>query len=147
MIPRPEDLVRVLPETIWCIFGVVLMLLQPFTRNRNVLSFFAVLGAIFGAASTIYAYTTIGPGTAFNGLIQFDAFSIFFHLLIGLVYGVTGTTNRAQMGAADSTSNLLKLGLSLILIGLGFKVAAAPFQLWTPDVYEGAPTPVTALFS
>jgi NADH-quinone oxidoreductase subunit N len=42
---------------------------------------------------------------------------------------------------------MLKLGLALILIGLGFKVAAAPFQIWTPDVYEGAPTPVTALFS
>jgi NADH-quinone oxidoreductase subunit N len=51
------------------------------------------------------------------------------------------------MGAADPASNLLKLGLALILIGLGFKVAIAPFQVWTPDVYEGAPTPVTALFS
>ncbi len=71
----------------------------------------------------------------------------FFLYGIALVYGVTGTTNLALMGAADSTSNLLKLGLALILIGLGFKVAAAPFQLWTPDVYEGAPTPVTALFS
>ena len=49
------------------------------------------------------------------------------------------------MDDADPTSNLLKLGLSLILIGIGFKVAAAPFQIWTPDVYEGAPTPVTAL--
>jgi len=39
------------------------------------------------------------------------------------------------------------LGFAMILIGLGFKVAAAPFQIWTPDVYEGAPTPVTALFS
>jgi len=46
-----------------------------------------------------------------------------------------------------SHSGYLKLGLALILIGLGFKVAAAPFQIWTPDVYEGAPTPVTALFS
>ena len=71
----------------------------------------------------------------------------FFLYGIALVYGVTGTTNLALMGAADTTSNLLKLGLALILIGLGFKVAAAPFQLWTPDVYEGAPTPVTALFS
>jgi NADH-quinone oxidoreductase subunit N len=51
------------------------------------------------------------------------------------------------MDAADPTSTMLKLGLALILIGLGFKVAAAPFQIWTPDVYEGAPTPVTALFS
>jgi NADH-quinone oxidoreductase subunit N len=42
---------------------------------------------------------------------------------------------------------MLKLGLSMILIGLGFKVAIAPFQVWTPDVYEGAPTPVTALFA
>jgi NADH-quinone oxidoreductase subunit N len=52
-----------------------------------------------------------------------------------------------RMDAADQTSTMLKLGLALILIGLGFKVAAAPFQIWTPDVYEGAPTPVTALFS
>src|SRR4051812_5439458 len=51
------------------------------------------------------------------------------------------------MGDADTGSTLLKLGFALILIGLGFKVAAAPFQIWTPDVYEGAPTPVTALFS
>jgi NADH-quinone oxidoreductase subunit N len=51
------------------------------------------------------------------------------------------------MGSADSNSAVLKLGLALVLIGLGFKVAAAPFQIWTPDVYEGAPTPVTALFS
>src|SRR4029077_1730818 len=42
---------------------------------------------------------------------------------------------------------LMKLGLALILIGLGFKVAIAPFQIWTPDVYEGAPTPVSALFA
>src|SRR5579864_353715 len=71
----------------------------------------------------------------------------FFLYGIALVYGATGTTNLAHMTNADASGNLLKLGLALILIGLGFKVAAAPFQLWTPDVYEGAPTPVTALFS
>ncbi len=71
----------------------------------------------------------------------------FFLYGIALVYGVTGTTNLTQMANADTSGNLIKLGLALILIGLGFKVAAAPFQLWTPDVYEGAPTPVTALFS
>jgi NADH-quinone oxidoreductase subunit N len=52
-----------------------------------------------------------------------------------------------KMVNTDTSSPLLKLGLAMILIGLGFKVAAAPFQIWTPDVYEGAPTPVTALFS
>jgi len=71
----------------------------------------------------------------------------FFLYGIALVYGATGTTNLSRMDDADPGSNLLKLGLSLILIGIGFKVAAAPFQIWTPDVYEGAPTPVTALFS
>ena len=85
MIPRPEDLIRVLPETIWCVFGCLMMLLQPFTRNRHVLSFFAILGTILGTSASIYAYQTVGTGPAFSQLIQFDSFSIFFHLLIGLV--------------------------------------------------------------
>jgi NADH-quinone oxidoreductase subunit N len=71
----------------------------------------------------------------------------FFLYGIALVYGSTGTTMLDKMANADPASTLLKLGLAMILIGLGFKVAAAPFQVWTPDVYEGAPTPVTALFS
>ncbi len=73
----------------------------------------------------------------------------FFLYGIALVYGSTGTT---QLGHAALTTfpgapTLLRLGLALMLVGLGFKVAAAPFQVWTPDVYEGAPTPVTALMS
>ena len=71
----------------------------------------------------------------------------FFLYGIALVYGATGTTNLGRMDDADPNSSLLKLGLSMVLIGIGFKVAAAPFQIWTPDVYEGAPTPVTAMFS
>ena len=239
MIPRPEDLIRVLPETIWCIFGVLLMLLQPFTRRRNVLNSAAILGTALGTVATLFAGSP--GGSAFSGLLQMDPFSVFFHLLIGLVaflvvlgsgpylerenldaaefyalvffatagmgvlasaqelltafiglemssissyvlagyrrdtlkssesamkyfllgsfatafflygialvYGATGTTILTRMADADSSSILLKLGLALVLIGLGFKVAAAPFQIWTPDVYEGAPTPVTALFS
>ena len=71
----------------------------------------------------------------------------FFLYGIALIYGSTGTTMLDKMVSADPSSTLLKLGLAMILIGLGFKVAAAPFQVWTPDVYEGAPTPVTAFFS
>jgi NADH-quinone oxidoreductase subunit N len=70
----------------------------------------------------------------------------FFLYGIALVYGATGTTILSRM-QTDANGLLLKLGLALIFIGLAFKVAAAPFQVWTPDVYEGAPTPVTALFS
>ena len=73
----------------------------------------------------------------------------FFLYGVALAYGATKTTQLAQMDVSNfpGAPTLLKLGLALLLVGLGFKVAAAPFQLWTPDVYEGAPTPVTALLS
>ena len=237
MIPQTGDLLRVLPELIWCGFGVLLMLLQPFLKNRQGLTLFAMIGAALGTLSTYFGI----PGMGFAGLIQFDLFSLFFHWLIGLVvflvilasdsylerenleaaefyalilfatagmgvlasaqelltafiglemssissyilagyrrdsikssesamkyfllgsfatafflygiamvYGITGSTNLMTLATADSSKMVLRLGLTLILIGLGFKVAIAPFQIWTPDVYEGAPTPVTALFS
>ncbi len=73
----------------------------------------------------------------------------FFLYGIALSFGATGSTHLDLMVplANDSAHTLLKIGLGFIFIGLAFKVAAAPFQLWTPDVYEGAPTPVTALLS
>jgi NADH-quinone oxidoreductase subunit N len=239
MFPRTDDLLRALPELIWCGFAMLAMLLQPFVRSRHFFTVLALLGALGGTGAAFVAGAT--PGEGFYGLIQSDVFSFFFRLLIGLVavlvvlaadsylereklpfaefyalllfatagmgvlasarelltafiglelssissyilagfrrdstksseaslkyfllgsfatafflygialvYGATGTTNLGRMDDADPNSNLLKLGLSLILIGIGFKVAAAPFQIWTPDVYEGAPTPVTALFS
>jgi NADH-quinone oxidoreductase subunit N len=73
----------------------------------------------------------------------------FFLYGIALSFGATGSTHLDMMTplAYDSAHTLLKIGLGFIFIGLAFKVAAAPFQLWTPDVYEGAPAPVTALLS
>jgi NADH-quinone oxidoreductase subunit N len=73
----------------------------------------------------------------------------FFLYGIALSFGATGSTHLDMLTplANDSAHILLKIGLGFIFIGLGFKVAAAPFQLWTPDVYEGAPAPVTALLS
>src|SRR5216683_308651 len=73
----------------------------------------------------------------------------FFLYGIALSFGATGSTHLDLMTplANDSARTLLKIGLGFIFIGLAFKVAAAPFQLWTPDVYEGAPAPVTALLS
>ncbi len=239
MLPRTIDIYRVLPELVWCCFGVLVMLMQPFVRNRHFFTFLALIGTLAGTAASVSAAMHAGPG--FGGLVQSDSFSFFFRLLVGavaflvamaagpylererlpfaefyalllfatagmgvlasaqelltafiglemssissyvlagyrrdalksgesamkyfllgsfatafflygiaLVYGSTGTTMLDKMAAADTTSTLLKMGLAMILIGLGFKVAAAPFQVWTPDVYEGAPTPVTALFS
>ena len=71
---------------------------------------------------------------------------------IALIYGTTGTTNLqgiveflgAQEGAADP---VMLIGCGLLIVGFGFKVAVVPFHQWTPDVYEGAPTPITAFMS
>jgi NADH-quinone oxidoreductase subunit N len=239
LTPSSEDFYRVLPELLWCGFGVLLMVFQPLTKSRTLLTGIAFVGALAGMLTSVVAYQHAGTG--FFSLIRSDAFSLFFHLLVGLVavlvilasdsylhrenldcaefyalilfatagmgvlasaqelltafiglemssissyilagyrrdtlkssesalkyfllgsfatafflygialvYGTTGTTILDSMGSADPASMLLKLGLALILIGLGFKVAVAPFQVWTPDVYEGAPTPVTALFA
>ncbi len=81
--------------------------------------------------------------------------SAFYVFGAAMVYGATGTTNLneiytavAQVVAAnDSMQYFLVLGAGLLVVGLGFKVAAVPFHEWTPDVYEGAPTPVTAFMS
>ncbi len=80
------------------------------------------------------------------------AFSTGFLLYgIALVYGATGSIKLEPIEAALSRpaddNALLLAGVGLMLIGFGFKVAAVPFHMWTPDAYEGAPTPVTALMA
>jgi NADH-quinone oxidoreductase subunit N len=65
-----------------------------------------------------------------------------------LVYGFTGTVGFAGIAAAATTGSIgMVFGLVFLLAGLCFKVSAVPFHMWTPDVYEGAPTPVTAFFA
>ncbi|MBI2169733.1 MAG: NADH-quinone oxidoreductase subunit N [Actinobacteria bacterium] len=71
---------------------------------------------------------------------------------VAFVYGATGTTALTGIAQHLATTTLidnsgLLVGISLLLVGLGFKVAAVPFHMWTPDVYEGAPTPVTAFMA
>lgn len=69
---------------------------------------------------------------------------------ISLVYGFTGTIGFEQIAAtlrAGETSAGLTVGLVFVLVGIAFKISAVPFHMWTPDVYEGAPTSVTALFA
>lgn len=69
---------------------------------------------------------------------------------IALVYGATGTTNLHLIGQALGRGPpplMASLGLGLLLIGFGFKVAAVPFHMWAPDVYDGSPTPVTGFMA
>jgi NADH-quinone oxidoreductase subunit N len=74
----------------------------------------------------------------------------FFLYGVALTFGATGTTRIADIAAllpTTSTPGLAWIAIGMIIIGLGFKVSAAPFQVWTPDVYEGAPSPVVGLMS
>src|SRR5947207_8752771 len=65
-----------------------------------------------------------------------------------LIYGFTGTVSFAGIAAAAKTGSIgIVFGIVFLLAGLCFKVSAVPFHMWTPDVYEGAPTPVTAFFA
>ncbi len=74
----------------------------------------------------------------------------FFLYGIALAFGATGSTSIAAIARALGTTDfspLAFLALGMILIGIGFKVSAAPFHVWTPDVYQGAPSPVVGLMS
>lgn len=79
--------------------------------------------------------------------------SAFFLYGVAMLYGATGTTNLQAIGAwftperGNLNDPLALVGLGLVLVGFGFKIAAVPFQWWTPDVYHGAPTSVTAFMS
>jgi NADH-quinone oxidoreductase subunit N len=76
--------------------------------------------------------------------------SAFFLYGLALVYGATGSIRLGDIrdaAVADGTDLLLVLGLALLIVGLLFKASVAPFHTWTPDVYQGAPTPVTAFMA
>jgi NADH-quinone oxidoreductase subunit N len=80
-------------------------------------------------------------GALSSGLLLYGA---------SLVYGFAGSTNFAAIAAAAGTEAApigLLIGLVFVLAGMAFKVSAAPFHMWTPDVYEGAPTPITAFLA
>lgn len=90
------------------------------------------------------------PESALKYFLLGSFATAFFLYGIALVFGTTGTTRIAAVAAtlnSGSVPALLYLGLAMIVVGLGFKVSAAPFHVWTPDVYEGAPSPVVALMS
>ncbi len=75
----------------------------------------------------------------------------FFLYGVALLYGATGSTNVFEiakvLGSTTRIEPLAFLAVALIFVGLGFKVAAAPFHIWTPDVYEGAPSPIVGFMS
>lgn len=136
-----------------------------------VLMLFAVVGMMLLAASrdliliflgfelmSIAVYALVGfkrrdPKSSEAGLKYFllGAFSSAF-LLYGmvLVFAASGTTNLGLLGQLVQLGDLgvlPKIGIALMAVGFGFKVSAVPFHVWTPDAYEGAPTPITAFLA
>ncbi len=132
---------------------------------------FALAGMLFAASAhdftllfvsielitvTFYVLTSFNRGrvTALEAGVKYLILgalsSAFLVYGIALVWGTTGKFNFTELAqvAGDFTANKLFLfGVLFILVGLGFKIAAFPFQIWTPDVYQGAPTPTTAFLA
>jgi NADH-quinone oxidoreductase subunit N len=245
VIPHAVDYIRVLPEIVLAIFGMIVMVLDPFIEDRHnqkALGILALVGSLTALVATLFQSQY--PGLGFWNMVQVDSFSVFFHFLIAaitavviltsfeymkvqrlrageyyalvlfgalgmslmssavelvlifialeissistyilagfrqraaissesslkyfllgsfataffmygvaLMFGATGSTSITVIADALHSRDipvLAYVGVALMFVGLGFKVAAAPFHVWTPDVYEGAPAPVVGFMS
>src|SRR5712691_3881332 len=243
--PQAVEYVRILPELVLSIFGMVVMVVDPLIderRNQRTLGNIALLGSLAAIVATLYQSQFPGPG--FWNMVNVDTFSVFFHFLVttvtavviltsyeymevqqirageyyglilfgamgmclmssavelvlifialeissistyilvgfrrraaisseasvkyfllgsfatafflygvALIFGATGSTSITVIGdtfRSGAIPMLAYAGVALMFVGLGFKVAVAPFHIWTPDVYEGAPAPVVGFMS
>ncbi|NJD19685.1 MAG: NADH-quinone oxidoreductase subunit N [Gemmatimonadetes bacterium] len=121
---------------------------------RDLMVVFLGLEVMSVAVYALTAFNRRDRKSAEAGLKYFllGAFSTGFFLYgIALVYGATGSTNVTAIAASVSSGaafgGLLVMAVAMLAIGFAFKVSAVPFHMWTPDVYEGAPAPVTAFMS
>ena len=246
-IPQGADYVRILPELVLSVFGIVIMLLDPLVdeeKSQRTLGLIGFLGTVAGLVSTWYMGRPENYGLAFSNMVRVDGFSVFFHVLViaiaavviltsfeymavqkirageyyplilfsvvgmglmssavelvlifialeissistyilagfrrqeaassesslkyfllgsfatafflygvAMMFGATGSTNTDVIShtlQAGPVEVLVYVATALMFVGLGFKVAAAPFHIWTPDVYEGAPAPVVGFMS
>lgn len=135
------------------LFATVGMMLMA--GARDLILMFIGLEVMSVAIYVLVGYHRQDPRSSEASLKYFllGAFSSGFFLYgIALLFGATGSTHLPTMGTvltggAATGSAVAVAGMALVMIGLGFKVAAVPFHVWTPDAYDGAPTPVTALMA
>ncbi len=121
--------------------------------SRDFVSMIVALELVSGPAFLLAGWRKGDPKSNEASLKFFITGILALALLlmgVSLVYGLTGTQQFDQLAAASAgvaDVPLFTLGVIFILLGFGFKVSAVPFHFWTPDTYEGAPTPVTAWLS
>ncbi len=139
------------------LFSIIGMMLMA--QAADLIMVFLALETLSIPLYVLAAFARPNPDSEESGLKYFllGAFAGGFVLYgIALIYGATGSTQLAQIisvvnlsGGFEGIYNptLMLIGAALVLVGLGFKVAAVPFHMWTPDVYQGAPTAVTAFMA
>ncbi len=135
------------------LFATVGMMLMP--ASSDLLSFYLSLELMSMSFYILAAFMRKDAKSVEAGMKYFLTGVFTSGLIlygIAFLYGATGTTNLKAIQAFLSQANIsgsptLILGLILLTAGFGFKIAAVPFHMWAPDVYEGAPTPVTAFLS
>ena len=109
---------------------------------------------VFMEIAAIASYALVAFGTqheeleaAFKYLVLGTVASTFILLGIGLLYGLTGTLNMADMANRLTGGNLILFSLSLFIVGFGLKAALVPFHAWLPDAHPSAPAPISAMLS
>lgn len=138
------------PIVMWCVVGGLVM-----CSTRHLLMLFLGIEILSIALYVLAGLSRREERSEESALKYFllGAFASGFLLYgIAMYYGASGSLHLDQMGRAwfdgqGSTKSLLAVGTALILIGLGFKASFVPFHQWTPDVYQGAPTNVTAFMA
>ena len=137
-------------------YSLVLLAATGMLLTASVNDFILMFVALELVTITFYVLTSflrrqlqsLEAGTKY--LILGALSSAFMVFGIALIWGTTGTLNFTELAAVApqfETSRIFLLGVLLVLVGLGFKIAAFPFQIWAPDVYQGAPTPTTAFLA
>ena len=139
------------PLILFTVVGMMLM-----ASGTDLMTIFLGLEVMSIALYVLAGFNRANKKSNEAGLKYFllGSFSTGFMLYgMALIYGATGTTRLYKIAAIvgqmtlPSANILLVAGMLLMMIGFAFKIAAAPFHMWTPDVYEGAPTPLTAFMS
>lgn len=143
-INRAEYYVLILYSTV----GMMLL-----GGSRDLILLFLGLELMSVALYVLVGFDRREPRSSEGALKYFllGAFASCFLLYgIALLFGATGSTNMSDIATqveALRSNGMFLLGIALLLVGLGFKIAAIPFHMWAPDAYDGAPTPVSALMA